>query len=829
MMSSAWLLADEVTRTTFEWGRIQSNADWILPVIACLAVLLLVRALYRRDAVDLRPLVGWLLTALRTAAFFGLLVLYLQPHWRAEREVVRNSRALLLVDTSLSMGQTDAQPSAHGGASRAEQVAAMLAKSDFLGQLRRTHDVAVYQFSEDLHRDRVISLPKDSSPRSLPQTPAANDANAEQPGGAAAEQPIDWCKALAPTGTETRLGQALRQLIHDERNTPVAGVVLFSDGGQNAGVSPETAVALAQEAKLPVFTVGLGSDRPPSQVRVVDLAAPARAYPGDRYTVTGYLQSQGMAGKTVTVQLLMRAAGGDRGETPRTDAGNVLESRPVTLGGDGEILPVKFELTPDAPGRRTISFRLQGGENPSAAGDRQREADIEIVDHKSHVLLLAGGPTREYQFLRSQIFRDHSTTLDILLQTGAEGMSQEAKKLLASFPSTRPEMFDYDCVVGFDPDWQALSAAQLNLLETWVAEQAGGLLVVAGPVNAGKTIKGWLQNPAMKTARSLYPVEFPRRLDIVETSVATSKDSWPLDFTREGLNAEFLWLGDTASASRQAWASFPGVYSVCAVRGPKPAATVFARVSDPRANQNGEQAVYFAGQFYGSGRVFYMGSGEMWRLRAVDPAYFERFYTKLIRHVSQGRLLRGSKRGVLLVAQDRYMIGNTVEVRAQLTNARLEPLDVPAATVEVIQPSGGVQTVPLRCDPARAGAYVGQFPVLQEGTYRLELPVPERERERLTRRIQVNVPNLERENPRRNDALLAAVANSTGGKYYVGVDAIMRADQALAEQLPDRTNTVVLTAAPNPKWEETFLRGMMLALCGLLCCEWLIRRLMRLA
>ena len=103
------LWADAV-RTTFEWGRIQSNADWILPVAVCIAILLFVRWLYRRDARELRPLWGWLLTALRTAAFLGLLVVFLQPHWRSEREEVRNSRVLLLADTSLSMGLTDAEP-----------------------------------------------------------------------------------------------------------------------------------------------------------------------------------------------------------------------------------------------------------------------------------------------------------------------------------------------------------------------------------------------------------------------------------------------------------------------------------------------------------------------------------------------------------------------------------------------------------------------------------------------------------------------------------------------------------------------------------------------
>jgi hypothetical protein len=70
------LLAAGVSRTTFEWGRIQSNSDWILPVGACVAIMLFVRYMYRRDAVELPAAIGWILTALRTAAFLGLLILF---------------------------------------------------------------------------------------------------------------------------------------------------------------------------------------------------------------------------------------------------------------------------------------------------------------------------------------------------------------------------------------------------------------------------------------------------------------------------------------------------------------------------------------------------------------------------------------------------------------------------------------------------------------------------------------------------------------------------------------------------------------------------------
>ncbi len=63
-------------------------------------------------------------------------------------------------------------------------------------------------------------------------------------------------------------------------------------------------------------------------------------------------------------------------------------------------------------------------------------------------------------------------------------------------------------------------------------------------------------------------------------------------------------------------------------------------------------------------RVFYSGSGEMWRMRARDESLFEEFYTKLIRLDHRTRMLRNSARGLLLVDKDRCFLGERVTVRA---------------------------------------------------------------------------------------------------------------------------------------------------------------------
>ncbi len=812
--------AEGAVRRTFEFGRIRTNSDWILPIVACLAILIFVRAIYRRDAGQKSRPFRLALTALRGLAFLMLLFFYLQPQWRSEREVLRSSKALVLVDTSSSMGLADGKAdTAAAAATRLHHVGAALDDSGFLASLRGTHDAVVHRFDAEL--EQLASLPKSagsgSSGQSLDGAPRSGK----------------WTQRLRPTGRETRLGQALVELIRQREAEPVAGIVVFSDGGQNAGVLPQAAVEMARQARLPIYTIGLGATEQPVNVRVYRLEAVSRAFPGDPLTVTGLIQTQGggdpLAGRSITVELLQRPGGRDApGAPPGTGA--LVGSERVILGRDGDSVPVKFEVIPGETGLRTLCLRIRPPADDRNSDDDFLETEVEVVDRKDRVLLFAGGPTRDYQFLRAQLFRDASMSVDICLQTAQPGISQEADKILDEFPATREEMFAYDSVVAFDPNWQALSPAQVELVESWVAEQGGGLIAVAGPVYTGEPVGGWVHDQALGKIRSLYPVEFPRQLAVWDAETQTAEEPWPLDFTREGLEAEFLWLADTAAANAQSWASFPGVYSHQPVRGPKPAATVYARVSDPRTGQAGERPVFLAGQFYGSGRVLYLGSGELWRLRAVDPGYFERLTTRMIRHVSQGRMLRQSSRGMLLVAQERLSVGSTLSIRGQLTDARFAPLDLPEVELEVYPPDGSVETITMQPDTARPGAYLGQLTVLQEGVYRLELPVPD-SRERITRRIRVDVPDLEGRSPQRNEHLLRLLAEETGGKYYADIDAAVDSDNpaAIVHQLKDRTRTLVLTAAPDRLWAGGRLWWFLIGLCGLLCVEWLIRRIARLA
>jgi len=923
------LLASERAGEFFQFARIGAMSEWwhwLLLLAVCAAVLVYVVMMYRYDSVELSRGLCWLLVALRLLAFAGVLFYFLNLEKRAERKLVKNSRVLLMIDTSQSMAQRDSESTgAEDGSTRIQRVVGELAAGSLLNDLRAKHDVVVFRFDQESRPSEIASLaklapvdegtpllsPGEAYRRSLREARAmagvaagciligvlfgmihliagrrasGRDATAWpllacfflvivavvvlavaslrnpdvefftmiglKAGGSVRDDvapssdseadddktlepgDIDWAGELRARGLKTRLGEALRYLVNKERGGPVAGIVVFTDGQQNEGVECAAAMNVARLAEIPIYAIGLGSEKRPLNVRVVDLEAPERVYPGDRFTVTGYVQANGMQGRTVEVRLTSAPTGA--AEDKKVDT--LEEEDRVELGEEGDVVSVKFEVTPQESGRRTYQLTVKPPSQDHNPHDDSKTANVEVVDRKTRVLIVAGGPSREFRFLRNLLYRDQDTELDVWLQTGKPGMSQEADSLLFEFPETAEDLFEYDCIVAFDPDWTALDLLQIRNLEQWVAEKAGGLIVVAGPVHTPQWGNMRRSESRLNTIRSLYPVV------LYSSGSATlglgrfgGKDAWPLDFTREGLEGEFLWLEDDPINSEAAWASFGGIYGYYAVKDPKPGAKVYARFSDPNTAIDGELPVYLAGHFYGAGRVFFQASGEMWRIRAVDEAYFESYYTKLIRWVSQGRLQQDSLHGILLVDKDRCLLGDTILVQAILTDAQNEPLSAPDVSASLIQPNGGRTTLTLRAvtGGARDGTFAGQFTAVEENDYRVVLKPPHGELDEvLVREVQVRGSIDEIEKPERNDPLLTEIALTTGGEYYVGVGAAVGqtgGQPPLASTLVPQDFVTYLPGTPDRDFERRLMAWLMGLICGVLAFEWLLRRLSRLA
>jgi hypothetical protein len=931
------MLAEASATIHYKLARLQTLTEWwhwLALLVAVLAISTFVVWMYRKDSGELPRGLAILLCLLRLSAFVGILFFFFGLEKRAERKLVKNSRAILLVDTSQSMGLRDSDSSNVPAAmSRVEQVVAELAGGSLVEKLREKHDVIAYRFDQGDTPIEVASFPRQATEEeragseiseddrlkqivaesrwlvavaagvlvlsllsglgylmgqaaSLPKrgadrrTGQAGSLSYEEPTSwallvcmtaliaavvilavaslrgseagvlavlglrepkAAAEAPqlaakkdetiapkVDWAAQLLPRGAETRIGDNLKFIVDKERGGPIAAVVLFTDGGNNAGSDYKIAATAAADALIPVYTVGLGSDKRPPNLRVVDLEAPERVYPGDKFTLTGYVQAQNYKNGGVTVELLSAAAdgGGDTKEDEQT----------LDPGRSGAVVPIKFELKPEEQGVRQYKLRVRPFEGEIDRRDNEKTAQVEIIDRRTKVLLIAGGPMRDFIFLRNQLFRDKEVISDVWLQSGKPGISQEANEILYKFPETEDALFEYDAIIAFDPDWEQLDELQVKLLERWVAEKAGGLVIVTGPVFTPQWSSRRRGDPRIDALKALYPVVFYYQGSAtLSLGRFGSEKAWPLQFTRDGQEAEFLWLGENATESERAWGQFEGVCGYYAVKDAKQGARVYARFGDPDTAIDNTQPIYMAGQFYGSGRTFFMASGEMWRVRAVDDTYFEQFYTKLIRWVAEGRLLRDSSRGVLLVDKDRAALGDQIAVRAILQDAQHRPLTMDRVPALLVQPDTTRLPLTLKKvkDEGREGIYVEQFTALQEGDYRIELQHPSAAEQFLTREVRVKIPAKETEFPERNDALLRDIADKTSGEYYVGVPAAVGANGSghagVAALMKPQDQVTILPGTPDRPFERQLMGWLLGLISGVLCLEWLLRRLSKLA
>lgn len=775
-----------------------------------------------------------LLLSLRVAVLLLLIVILVNPSRRTQLSRIDTSRVAVLIDTSLSMAlpaaddpATGPPPDAADRQTRAEAVFERLVGGELLTDLSRTHTVSVHTFGSDLDgpvavvsdgRSRLVEERRsDGDSASVPGSPSASD-DSDTTGDAATED--DWRRLMEPRASETQLGQSLHQLIGQVSGRTLSGIVVVSDGQSNAGLDPENARLRAEKSGVRIVTLGVGNQRPQVNLRVAGMQSPADVHKGDPFDVRVFVSGTGTLDTPVSVRLFQRSAGGD------SDDEREVADETLTLSDDGIPTTVTFTQTLPVPGRYEYIARVSAVEplREITVDDNERRREIEATDRQLKVLIISSGPMRDYQFVRNTLYRHSGVDSDVWLQTVTEDnvgfVSQEATKLLTEFPATEAALFEYDVIVGFDPDWSRLSDEQAAWLNRWVADHSGGLIVVAGEIFTPRLAR----NPdEFRDIAVLYPVVLNRMLPELQVT-QRADEPWPVLLTPEGRSSEFLKITDAlGNTGTELWESFRGIYRSYPVRSVRDGAVVLLEYGNPRARTERGQPPFLATQFFGTGRTMFLGSAETWRLREISPAGHQSLWTSLIREAGQGRRSRGNARGILLLDQSEVSPGEPVQIRAQLYDARLQPLQTDSVPVTITDQAGRPVSVPdrLRSDGRGTGQYVATFRPPRAGSWRISLTVPE-STDVLQARVEVVLPNLESENSSRNTALLKALTMNTEGDYLPLDEAADR----LPDLLPDRSEPVIVDEQLRCLWDR---RWLMMTLILLLSVEWGTRKLVRLS
>ncbi|MFH5804749.1 VWA domain-containing protein [Alienimonas sp. DA493] len=811
--------------TATEWNPPRTPLGWGLLLGVGAALLAWTIWLYVRDTRRLPRVLRAGLLALRIGVLVCLAVVALDPRERTQTTAVRPSRVAVLIDTSQSM-QLPADPTGDAEQTRAEAVTDLLTQSPLLRALGSDHRVQVFRFDSSANLIAELPAVSESADESTADETARNAAFAEA------------LQQIEPNGRETRLGEAVADALRQVRGPTLAGAIVLTDGGQNAGAGADAAVGRAARDGVPLFAVGVGGTERPANVRVTDLSAPTdvRFAPErerqDPFEVRAFFAAEGLEGEPASVTLTRAPAESD----PATTPGETLETRTLALPADGETAEATFEREPTEAGRYryTVTIAPPPGTREARTDDNARSAVVNARSRPTSVLLIAGGPNRDYRFLQTALARQATAEVDVLLQSidPAElpGVTQDGDALLAEFPENfplrppgepRPESSPdrYDVVLALDADWSRIPPEGVESLSRWVDRQRGGLVFAAGDVYTPQLTDDSLYGPV----RDLLPVRLASR-SLVEASDESARP-WQPELTDAATSSGVLDLDPERPGDLSAWERFEGFYRAFPTRGAKDLASVLMLHGDPRTTGEGA-TVLIADQRYGGGRVYYLGTSEFWRLRAEGPELFERFWTNLIRAAAEGRATEGDEPALFLIDRPETPVGEPVRIAVGLRDARGEPVEAGTVRVSVDGPDGFPapgSPLTLRPVPGRPGRFEAPFTPPRPGRFTLTIDGDDvGMAEDVTATITAVLPELELATVRQEVPTLTALAEGTDGRYLP----LAEAADALPELLESRERTVTVEESVRALWD---VRWMLFLIVGLFGFEWLVRKLARLA
>ncbi len=797
------LLAQDSSNTVssvssaFEWDWPYSTGDWAV-LIGLLVTAGWAIFIARRDTRDLNPFWMVWLGGLRVLTIAVLVVIALNPHIRTQRESFRPSQVAILVDTSTSMKQP-AEDVRSGLAvkERAVAVREFLAKSPLIATLQKQHAVDVFTFDSDLVGP-LYRFPWSGGPSSSP------------PGEAV--QPPQWDVWLKPAKNATALGDAVDKVLAEQKGRTLSGVIVVSDGANNVGRSPDSAIARAKQHGVKLMAIGVGGTTPPVDLSILKIVSPTDVAKGDAFELTAWVQTRGLSNQNASVELLQRG--------PQDASPIVVDTKSVPVVEGAGPLEVQFSRSLTEAGAFEYTIRVAAGAEviESRTDNNAESRTVNVFDRPTRVLIVASGPMRDYIFAKNLLFRHKSIDVDVWLQTGRVGISQDADNLLFKFPEKREELFAYDVLLAFDADWTQVTPEQQQWLDEWVSGEGGGIAFIAGDAY---TYLLSSEDEKWNKVRTLCPV-------IVDDSATgttlrdSAKQAWPIDLTQDGKAAEFLKLDDDA-AKESIWSKFAGFYRTQATRGRRGGVTVYAEFTDPLARGADGPPPLIAGQRYGQGNSFYLGSPEFWRLRSISEEAYDRFWIKLTRKLAEGRSKRGLQRGMFVLDSREFDLGQTIPVRIRVLNEQFQALTSPSFPVDVYDAEGRPLTpsLVLTQDRFRPAEYTGEFRADLSGRYRLEMEVPGL-KDRLKEELQIRLPEREFAEMTQNVAVLTALADQTGGKYFT----LATAEAEIPSLLPDKGERIVVDQRIDEVWDRGWLMGL---LVGLLAVEWLSRKLLKLA
>jgi hypothetical protein len=709
------------------------------------------------------------LVAMRLGAFLALVACMLRPTFVSTKKARQPATLLVLADASESMSVADGPD----GRSRWQQVTEAVA--------------AARPAAEALMADGDISIAAWRFDRECRPVAA---------GGADPLALGPWREE--PSATETAIGAALDDAIRATAGKNIAGVVVLSDGAQHAypprDVPPQTVARKLGDAGVPLWSITFGQQRGAGQARdaaLVNLAVGETVYVKNALDVAARVRLEGLGGRDVVVKLLAEDETGRMEEAARTT---------VRGGAPSVEVPVRLAWTPRSLGEKKLSLVVEPQEGEVVVTNNELSTFVEVIDGGLRVLYLEGALRVEQRFLRRVLAASPDMQVDFQWIDASKRASWpvDISRLLAA---------DHNVILIGDLDASALRPADIAALAERVKAGAGlGMLGGFHAFEAG----GWASSP-LGPALPFLPDRLARQpFDEPVREGLHLRGPVPMVPDQRFGGVSILRLGASDAETRAAWQALPPLEGANDLGRLSPTAKPLAVTPDGRP--------LLVAQEFGAGRVLAFAADSTWRwvMQGAGEQH-RRFWRQLVLWLAKQD---GAERDSLWVrpAQRRLSPGTTLEFDTGLT--RPDGSAVADATFQaaVVAPSGGTRPVRVgRRGDTFAGS-VGEF--TEAGDWKLVVsarrPGIDQPVEKTTR-FTIFRQDLERANPRANPLLMRQLAEATCG----GV----RAPEELGDIFEEiRTRPAAFETVEQWSYAPWDTWPMLLAMAGLLCGEWFLRK-----
>jgi hypothetical protein len=615
----------------------------------------------------------------------------------------------------------------------------------------------------------------------------------------AVEPAVKEVRSMEAGGTQTRLGDGVRQVLTELRGAPPSAIVLVSDGQTTEGEPLSKAADLAARKGVPLYTVGLGSAEPARDLELTELLVDDVVFAEDAVRFQAKLSARGFPNQKVVVQLKERPPGSDDPKSER-----VLETKQVDAPRDGHPERVELVYRPTTTGERTFIIEVERQPRELQTENNRIVRVITVRKEKLKVLYVDSEPRYEFRYLKNYLDREETIDLNVVLLSSDPEYSEQDRAALPTFPVTKDDLFSYDVVLIGDADATFLSQSQMQNLVQFVTEKGGGVLFVAGelfdPLSYRETPLALLLPIELADARN-------------PTAVGTGLTSFRPELTLEGRSSPIFRLGENEVASMQIWRELPELYWYLEAPRKKPAALVLAE--HPTATGGDGKLPLIVYQFLGAGKVMFHAFDDTWRWRyRAGDRYFGRFWVQTIRFMARSRLV-GQRQAEIQTDRRRYQRGQPIQFRVRFPNPGLAPAGGDL-TIQIQRKGQGPRKLTLKPMPGAKNVFEGAIPQAAEGDYEVRLLPPPPLDQRITAEFRVEAPLSERERIEMNEPELIKAAEATGGKFYTPLDA-----EALLKALPKPSKVPLDTDPPIPLWNTWPLLALFLSV---ITAEWVIRK-----